>query len=182
MAMGRREFLRYGSAFAGMAAVSPELLRGCAGRLRPNILVITADDMRYDHLPYMPQTRALFGDGTEFVACRQNVGLCQPARVGFLTGQFALRNGVYQNNQYMVDATKSVAPWLSDAGYRTAIVGKYPTPFGNRPLSGWTFQRTFTPSTEQTSYGFKVFDGFTESSPPGYQADLRRPKQPRFRQ
>lgn len=127
--------------------------------------------MRYDHLPYMPQTRALFADGTEFVSCRQNVGLCQPARVGFLTGQFARRNGVYLNTQYMTDPTKSLAPWLHDAGYSTGIIGKYPTPFGGSPLNGWTFQRTFTPATEQTAYGFSVFDGSTQSSPSGYQAD-----------
>ena len=79
MAIGRREFLRYGGALAGIAAVSPQMLSGCGGSAaRPNILVITADDMRYDHLPYLPQTRAQFADGSEFTSCRQNVSLCQP--------------------------------------------------------------------------------------------------------
>lgn len=171
MVVGRREFLRYAAATTGLAAVSPAALRSCKPPGRPNILVITADDMRYDHLPFMTRALALFGNGVNFRSCRQNVSLCQPARVGFLTGQHAFHNGVYTNTTYMTSPANSLPSWMQAAGYRTAMIGKYPTPWGGSVLPGWTTQRTFTPVTEQDAYGFTVQTGSGLINPPGYQAD-----------
>jgi arylsulfatase A-like enzyme len=141
------------------------------GARRPNIVVITADDMRYDHLDFMPQTKALFSDGTEFVSCRQNVSLCQPSRVGFLTGQYARRHGVYSNAQYISNEMQTIGPWLQQVDYVTAVIGKYPVPWGGGQVPGWSHRRTFTPATDQHAYGFKVFDGTTVTEPGGYQTD-----------
>jgi arylsulfatase A-like enzyme len=146
------------------------MLTSCV-RPKPNVLVVTADDMRYDHLPYMPHTLSAFAGGMEFTSCRQNVSLCQPARVGYLTGQFANRTGVYGNTQYMPDPSKSVGPWMQQGGYTTAMIGKYPVPFGGTKLNGWNVQRTFTAATEQNSHGYTVFDGTAGTQPPEYQTD-----------
>jgi arylsulfatase A-like enzyme len=155
-----------------MAVVSPQALRRCGlGARRPNIVVITADDMRFDHLDFMPQTRALFADGTEFLSCRQNVSLCQPSRIGFLTGQYACRHGVYNNGQYMPNEMNAIGPWLQATDYVTAVIGKYPVPWGGGQVPGWSHRRTFTTATEQSAYGFKVFDGTTVFEPGGYQTD-----------
>ena len=57
---------------------------------RPNFLLIVADDMRYDHLQYMPKVRRHIQDpGSTFTQARCNVPLCQPSRVGFFTGQMS---------------------------------------------------------------------------------------------
>ena len=146
------------------------LLTGCTLK-KPNILVITADDMRYDHVPFMPQTQQLFGPGREFTACRQNVALCQPHRIGFLKGQYAKRNGVYTNTQYMAQASESLGPWMQQGGYSTALVGKYPLPFGSAPLAGWNVRRTLQNDSEQNAYGYGVYDGSSVTFPTEYQSD-----------
>ena len=169
MTLGRRDFLRYGGALAGAAVVSPKLLTSCR-RLKPNIIVITADDMRFDHLAYLRQTPGLFANGVTYSSCRLNVAACQPYRAGFLSGQNARRNGVYGTGQYLSDPTQSIGPWMQTAGYTTGMIGKYPFPYGGTALAGWNVQRTFTAATEQLPYGYSVFDGTSNSSPPDYQA------------
>ena len=50
--------------------------------------------MRYDVLPYMPNVRRLIEKpGRTFTQGRCNVPLCQPSRVGFMTGQMSKFNG-----------------------------------------------------------------------------------------
>ena len=64
-------------------------------RPRPNIVVITADDMRSDEARYMPNLQRLIGEqGTNFTAARHNIAMCSPARAGFLTGQYSKHHGV----------------------------------------------------------------------------------------
>ena len=100
----RREALaRFGAAglaIAGAGSVlstrSDALLGSGSKRRsdRPNILLIIADDMRYDQLQYMPNVRRLIADkGRTFSQVRCNVPLCQPARVGLMTGQMSKYNG-----------------------------------------------------------------------------------------
>ena len=59
----------------------------------PNVLLIIADDMRYDQLRFMPNVQRLIADdGRTFTQARCNVPLCQPTRVGLLTGQMSKYN------------------------------------------------------------------------------------------
>ncbi|MGH3334128.1 MAG: sulfatase-like hydrolase/transferase, partial [Nocardioidaceae bacterium] len=65
---------------------------------RPNIVLITADDMRADDLRFMPRTRRLLGGaGTTFTDALSNYPLCCPARATLLTGQYAHNHGVRGN-------------------------------------------------------------------------------------
>ncbi len=97
---------------------------------RPNIVLITADDMRLDDLRWMPHTRELLSQFRlqQFIS---NHPLCCPARAQLLTGQFAQNNGVFHNkgpfggNPALIAPDNTVASWLHDAGYRTGFVGKY---------------------------------------------------------
>ena len=96
---------------------------------RPNFLLIVADDMRYDQLEYMPNVRRLLEEkGTAFTQARCNVPLCQPSRVGFLTGQASEHNhelsvGFYGSS--LTDHDNCIARWMHDAGYRCGLFGKY---------------------------------------------------------
>ena len=66
---------------------------------RPNIVLITTDDMRAGELRWMPQTRRLLKNSgvqvTDFVS---NHPLCCPARAEILTGQHGQNNGVRHND------------------------------------------------------------------------------------
>jgi arylsulfatase A-like enzyme len=143
----------------------------------PNILVVMADDQRVDFLPYMPNVRNLVAaPGREFTACRCNVPLCQPSRVGLLTGQTSKRHHVLDNSAEAlagVDLDNTVATWLQDAGYRTGLIGKYlnGAPAMNPKPAGWTTWRQLTGAGEYGGFGYEVCDGATTTAPEQFQMD-----------
>jgi len=101
----------------------------------PNILFILTDDLDAAAAAKMAQVKALVTDqGTNFQRHYVNVSLCCPSRVSTLRGQFAHNSTIYGNNApnggfegtYSKGLESStVATWLQDAGYRTALIGKY---------------------------------------------------------
>jgi arylsulfatase A-like enzyme len=146
-----------------------------AAERRPNVVVITTDDMRADDLALMPRTRRLVGrlDLTEFVS---NHPLCCPARAQLLTGQLAQHNGVHANSgptwggySALKRKNNTVARWFRRSGYSTALVGKFLNgwcPAVERPR-GWT---DFKPLVGEaySAYGYSHFDGRrVRPAPPG---------------
>jgi N-acetylglucosamine-6-sulfatase len=131
-------------------ALHPELLRG-SRRLRelsrkhapgepgrPNIVLISTDDMATSELRRMPKTRALLeGPGIRFTDSISPHPMCCPARAEILTGQFAQNNHVRTNawptgGYYRLDSTNTLPLWLQGAGYQTAFLGKYLNEYGMR--------------------------------------------------
>jgi arylsulfatase A-like enzyme len=103
-----------------------------AAPVRPNIVFITTDDQRLDDLRWMPYTRHLLGDhGIEFTQAISPHPMCCPARASLITGQYAQNNGVHHNEgthggyAALEHPADTLGPWLHDAGYQTAMVGKY---------------------------------------------------------
>ncbi len=104
---------------------------------RPNIILITTDDMNQSDLEWMPKTRRLLGDaGVTVEGFISNHPLCCPARAQLMTGQHAHNNGVRDNDhsrfggyKRLAHPSQNVGRWLRDSGYRTAFVGKH--------LNGW---------------------------------------------
>jgi N-acetylglucosamine-6-sulfatase len=95
----------------------------------PNVLLIIADDMRYDQLQFMPNVQRLIVDqGRTFSQARCNVPLCQPARVGLMTGQTSRYNGelgVGFQGTKLIDNDNCIGKWMHEAGYRCGFFGKY---------------------------------------------------------
>jgi arylsulfatase A-like enzyme len=97
----------------------------------PNIVVIMTDDQSASTLTerFMPQTWDLLVEpGTVFSSFVATTPICCPARASFYTGQYAHNNGVFQNDPGYegLIAKENVLPaWLQEAGYRTALVGKF---------------------------------------------------------
>lgn len=115
----------------------PPFREGIPGS-RPNIVVVMADDMRADELRFMPRTRALLGgEGVAFDHSFSPYPLCCPARASFLSGQYTHNHGVWSNRPpygfAAFDDSRTVATLLTDAGYRTAFVGKYLNGYGTTP-------------------------------------------------
>ncbi len=98
---------------------------------RPNIVLISADDMTLDEMRYLPRVRQLLGEqGVTFSEFTAPQPLCCPSRAQLLTGQYAQNNGVRTNSGpfggYDQLTPETAMPvWLQQAGYRTAMVGKY---------------------------------------------------------
>ena len=97
----------------------------------PNILLIVTDDQRWDTLWSMPTVqRELAGRGVTFDQMFTTNSLCCPSRASIFTGNFSHTTGVYRNEppfgafQSFRDSS-TLATWLHDGGYRTALFGKY---------------------------------------------------------
>ncbi|MGH9004653.1 MAG: sulfatase family protein, partial [Acidimicrobiia bacterium] len=99
---------------------------------RPNVLVIVMDDMRADQtLDVMPLTRQWFAAaGTTFSNGFANTPLCCPERATIFSGRYMHNHGVINNGEAReLDKKWTIARYLQEGGYNTALVGKY--------LDGW---------------------------------------------
>lgn len=72
--------------------------------------------------------------GTTFTRAYVNTPICAPSRATILTGRYAQNTGVRSNglpfggHRWFLDRgmeQRTFAVWLRDAGYRTALIGKY---------------------------------------------------------
>jgi len=137
-------------------------------RKRPNVIVITADDMRIDEAKYMPNLQRLIGEqGTSFTAARCNIAECSPARAGFLTGQYSKRHHVRSQRDPFSrnDLQKTLAVWMQTSGYDTGIIGKYFTSIeGTTTPPGWDVRRQLV-GKSQDQYGYQVWDGMKKQMP-----------------
>ena len=97
---------------------------------RPNFVVILADDMGYSDLGCYggeietPNIDSLADDGLRF---RQfyNCSRCTSTRASLLTGYYPQRIGMGEFGRTMDLNVPTVAERLRDAGYRTAMTGKW---------------------------------------------------------
>ena len=108
----------------------------------PNVLVVMTDDMSAADLELMPSVQKLLvNKGTTFTNAVDSFPLCCPARATFITGQYAHNHGVVGNfapyGWYgMKDRKNTLPAWLQDAGYRTALIGKWLNGYGARDAHG----------------------------------------------
>ena len=98
---------------------------------RPNVVLILTDDQRWDTLSIMPNVRSLLGDhGVTFSNGFAVDPLCCPSRAAILKGAYPHSTRVYNNEGpfspfNVFDDSSTVATWLDDSGYQTALIGKY---------------------------------------------------------
>ena len=101
---------------------------------KPNVVVVLTDDepaLDGRLMRYMPNARALLRDaGITFTDFHVETSLCCPARAGYLTGQHTHNHGVTRNVAKIFDPRMTLATALDDAGYHTALLGKYYNQYG----------------------------------------------------
>lgn len=100
---------------------------------RPNILLITSDQHRWDCFGFegrravrTPHLDRMAARGTRFRAAITPNLVCQPARASILTGLLPLSHGAYDNH-VSLDPAVAEGGWarrLGDAGYRSHFIGK----------------------------------------------------------
>ena len=128
----RRQLLR------GAAALAASTAAGASAP--PNIVLILADDLGYGDLSAWgardlrtPQIDALAASGVRFDSFYSNSPVCSPTRAALLTGLFPDRAGVpgvirtHAENSwgYLAPGVELLPSRLKQAGYHTAIVGKW---------------------------------------------------------
>jgi arylsulfatase A-like enzyme/Tfp pilus assembly protein PilF len=97
---------------------------------RPNVVLITLDTTRADHLgawgwphAHTPHLDALAARGTRFARCDSAAPITLPSHATILTGLYPPRHGVRDNGTFMLAAAhETLAERLRSAGYDTAAV------------------------------------------------------------
>ena len=107
---------------------------------RPNVVLIFTDDHGYGDVSTYhesdvrsPNIDRIAAEGMLFTSMRANCTVCSPSRAALLTGRYADRAGVpgvirtHPENSwgYLAPGVPTIADELGEAGYHTAIVGKW---------------------------------------------------------
>jgi arylsulfatase A-like enzyme len=99
----------------------------------PNILLIQADDLGYGDLSVYGQSKfetpaldRLAREGMRFTQYYSGSTVCAPSRAALMTGRHTGHGWVRGNGDIPLrDEDATIAMSLREAGYRTAVIGKY---------------------------------------------------------
>jgi N-acetylglucosamine-6-sulfatase len=151
---------------------------------RPNFVFVLTDDLSWNLVSHMPHVQALEKAGTMMSKYYVVDSLCCPSRTAIFTGMYPHDDGVFTNagndggytafNKHG-DENKTWAVALQNAGYRTAMMGKYLNQYGpSDPVPvGWSewdvagngypeFDYTLNEDGRQVHYGSKPQDYLTD--------------------
>jgi N-acetylglucosamine-6-sulfatase len=123
--MNRRQLLS--SMTAGALATQAQ-----SGKRR-NVVFILSDDHRYDAMGFMkaqpwlqtPQMDRLAREGAHFKNAFVTTALCSPSRASILTGVYAHRHRIVDNNTPIPAGTSFFPALLQQSGYQTGFFGKW---------------------------------------------------------
>ncbi len=124
---------------------------------QPNIILIYADQMRYDCMSVSgnkvvktPHLQRLADEGVTFDNAFSSYPLCCPFRASMMTGKYAQGHGMTQNHFPLREGQEYLGEHMRDAGYQTMYVGKWHLEGGPKP--------GFVPPDRR--FGFDRFVGF----------------------
>ena len=115
---------------------------------KPNVIIIMADDLGYGDVScyggrtfQTPHIDALAASGQRFTDGYCSASTCTPTRYSLLTGTYAFREkgtGIAPPNGKLTIApgTTTLPSLMRDAGYRTAVIGKWHLGLGD-PKPDW---------------------------------------------
>jgi arylsulfatase A-like enzyme len=102
------------------------------GSSRPNILFIMSDDHGYQAISAYgsnrnktPNIDRLAKEGMRFDRAFVTNSLCGPSRAVILTGKYSHLNGFARNGDVFNGRQQTVPKLLQQAGYQTAVIGKW---------------------------------------------------------
>jgi N-acetylglucosamine-6-sulfatase len=114
-----------------VTAPAPGLARQ-AGVTPRNIVLILADDHRADAMGFVghpfletPHLDRLAREGVHFPNAMVTTALCSPSRASILTGLYAHRHRVVDNNNPVPNDLVFFPQYLRQAGFQTAFIGKW---------------------------------------------------------
>ena len=149
-----------------MLAVLAAATQVTAAAGRPNIVLIMADDLgygdisSYDGWIETPNLDRLAAEGLRFTDFHTSGNVCSPTRAGLLTGRYQQRAGIPgvlfanaarpEHRHGLRDVEHTFAERLRDAGYATAMFGKW--------------HLGYLPQFNPVRHGFGRFRGFVSGN------------------
>lgn len=123
-----------------------------ASKDQKNVVFILSDDHRYDFMGFMDKVPFLETPGMDRMAMEGvhiknafvSTSLCSPSRASILSGQYAHKHKVVDNQSLIPEETVFFPKYLKEAGYETGFIGKWHMGehhFGKRP--GFDFWASF---------------------------------------
>lgn len=134
--MRRRQFLRTMATGVVGASLIPRMCSRQSSKQQPNILLIMADDHavnavgshggRLSEITPTQKLDKLVAQGARMTHSYCTNSICVPSRASFLTGQYSHVNNVYTlADQIDPEYQPHLGKLLQDAGYETAVFGKW---------------------------------------------------------
>jgi arylsulfatase A-like enzyme len=118
--------------FSAWVMFTPSVIAQQQKKQRPNIIYMMSDDHGYQAisaygygLNNTPNIDALGNDGMRFNRAYVTNSICGPSRAVMLTGKHSHINGFKDNHSTFDGSQPTVAKMLHEAGYQTAIIGKW---------------------------------------------------------
>ena len=150
---------------AAVAGIVPVAALASQPDARPNILFILSDDHTSQtwgiyggHLADYARTdniRRLASEGVTLDNCYCTNSISTPSRATILTGRYSHNNGVYTLSDTLDTSLPTIAKTLRNAGYRTALVGKWH--LGSQP-QGFDYYSVFHDQGEYRDPTFQDSD------------------------
>lgn len=119
---------------------------------KPNIIFILADDHRYDAMGFTgafpgletPNMDRMAKEGIYFKNAVVTTALCSPSRASILSGQYAHRHRVVDNQAPVPESLRFFPEYLQRAGYQTAFLGKWHMgEESDKPRKGFNYWASF---------------------------------------
>jgi len=118
---------------ARMAAAPAIMNAAHAQGRRRNVIFILSDDHRYDAMGFLkaqpfletPAMDRMAREGIHFRNAFVTTALCSPSRASVLTGCYAHKHKIVDNNTAIPRGTVFFPSYMQQAGYKTAFIGKW---------------------------------------------------------
>jgi len=136
----------------------------------PNILYMMADDHAAhaisaygSKINQTPNIDRIANQGVRLTNCFCTNSICTPSRASILTGQYSNKNGVYTLNDAIDPNRDNVAKQMQQAGYQTAMIGKWHLKTDPTGFDYWNIlpgQGVYYDPTFLTAAGKKKYEGY----------------------
>ena len=157
--------------FSGLAGIMSftALQTGCTGEeVKPNIILIYADDIGYGDLscynetaPLTANVDRLASQGLRFTNAHCTSATSTPSRYSLLTGEYAWRRrgtGVARGNAGAIiqSGRTTIATIMQRAGYKTGVVGKWHLGLGPEDGPDWNGEIANSPNDIGFDYSYII--------------------------